>query len=153
MTVLARASSSRLTDHPPTTLCNGCTVWSHISCSVFVPCWSHRLVLERRWGIYFITITVLDIYRLSCLLFKTQRFGDLLQSPSSGGTHSVGPVNPTNLCTCTVSWITGCLFIEAHFHQSVTKIKCHILTSCSFWGLLHMNTEGEFKLHVVTNLL
>jgi hypothetical protein len=34
---------------------------------------------------------ILPHYPSSCLLFKTQRFGEWILSPSSGGTYSVGP--------------------------------------------------------------
>jgi hypothetical protein len=38
-------------------------------------------------------------YSSSCLLFKTQRFGDWIPSPSSGGSYSDGP----NSKSCSVS--------------------------------------------------
>jgi hypothetical protein len=49
-----------------------------------------------------ITITILDIIHCPVLYLETQRFGDWIPSPSSGGTYSDGPNRKRIVCGTSV---------------------------------------------------
>jgi hypothetical protein len=100
------------------------------------PLWAQQVNAIYRFVItvYYYNIHDPGHYPSPCLLFKTQRFGDWIPSPSSGGTYSVRHNNNNNaeqqhvfiampLPTSEITTVINSVFIEVYFLLECNAVK------------------------------